>query len=171
VTGKEKACAEIGIQSFETRFPEDVAEKVLLEKIAECNRDSNVHGILVQLPLPRHMDERRVIRAIDPAKDVDGFTPVNLGRMLLEEPCYIPCTPRGIIELLKRSGVPTNGAHAVVVGRSNIVGKPLENLPSASPSTPLSPYVIQGQRTLQLTSRKRILSSHVRGNQAWFRST
>ncbi len=128
VTGKEKACAEIGIQSFETRFPEDVAEKVLLEKIAECNRDSNVHGILVQLPLPRHIDERRVISAIDPAKDVDGFTPVNLGRMLLEEPCYIPCTPRGIIELLKRSGVPTNGAHAVVVGRSNIVGKPLENL-------------------------------------------
>ncbi len=128
VTGKEKACAEIGIQSFETRFPEDVAEASLLEKIAECNRDPFVHGILVQLPLPRHIDERRVISAIDPTKDIDGFTPINLGRMLLEEPCYIPCTPRGIIELLKRSAVPTDGAHAVVVGRSNIVGKPLANL-------------------------------------------
>jgi len=128
VTGKEKACAEIGIQSFETRFPEDVSEQELLQKIADCNRDPNVHGILVQLPLPRHIDERRVIGAIGPEKDVDGFTPVNLGRMLLEEPCYIPCTPLGIIELLKRSEVPTKGAHAVVVGRSNIVGKPLANL-------------------------------------------
>lgn len=128
VTGKEKACAEIGIQSFETRFPEDVSEQELLEKIAECNRNPSVHGILVQLPLPRHIDERRVIGAIGPDKDVDGFTPINLGRMLLEEPCYIPCTPLGIIELLKRSGVPTKGARAVVVGRSNIVGKPLANL-------------------------------------------
>lgn len=128
VTGKEKACAEIGIQSYETRFPEDVSEQELLQKIADCNRDPNVHGILVQLPLPRHIDERRVIGAIGPEKDVDGFTPVNLGRMLLEEPCYIPCTPLGIVELLKRSGVPTKGAHAVVVGRSNIVGKPLANL-------------------------------------------
>jgi methylenetetrahydrofolate dehydrogenase (NADP+)/methenyltetrahydrofolate cyclohydrolase len=128
VTGKEKACAEIGIQSFETRFPEDVSEQELLEKIAECNRNSSVHGILVQLPLPRHIDERRVIGAIGPDKDVDGFTPINLGRMLLEEPCYIPCTPLGIIELLKRSSVPTKGARAVVVGRSNIVGKPLANL-------------------------------------------
>jgi len=128
VTGKEKACAEIGIQSFETRFPEDVSERELLQKIADCNRDPNIHGILVQLPLPRHIDERRVIGAIGPEKDVDGFTPVNLGRMLLEEPCYIPCTPLGIVELLKRSGVPTKGAHAVVVGRSNIVGKPLANL-------------------------------------------
>lgn len=128
VTGKEKACAEIGIQSFETRFPEDVSEEELLQKIADCNQDPNVHGILVQLPLPRHIDERRVIGAIGPEKDVDGFTSVNLGRMLLEEPCYIPCTPLGIVELLKRSGVPTNGARAVVVGRSNIVGKPLANL-------------------------------------------
>jgi len=128
VTGKEKACAEIGIQSFETRFPEDVSEQELLEKIAECNRNSSVHGILVQLPLPRHIDERRVIGAIGPDKDVDGFTPINLGRMLLEEPCYVPCTPLGIIELLQRSGVPTKGAQAVVVGRSNIVGKPLANL-------------------------------------------
>lgn len=128
VTGKEKACAEIGIQSFETRFPEDVSERELLQKIADCNRGPNIHGILVQLPLPRHIDERRVIGAIGPEKDVDGFTPVNLGRMLLEEPCYIPCTPLGIVELLKRSGVPTKGAHAVVVGRSNIVGKPLANL-------------------------------------------
>ena len=128
VTGKEKACAETGIQSFEARFPEDVAERVVLDKIDEYNRDPRVHGILVQLPLPRQIDEHRVISAINPDKDVDGFTPINLGRMLLEEPCYIPCTPHGIIELLRRSGVPTDGANAVVVGRSNIVGKPLYNL-------------------------------------------
>ena len=128
VTGKEKACAEIGIQSFETRFPADIDEARLLAKIEECNRDSSVHGILVQLPLPNHIDERRVIGAIDPIKDVDGFTPINLGRMLLEEPCYVPCTPLGIVELLQRSGVPLSGANAVVVGRSNIVGKPLANL-------------------------------------------
>ncbi len=128
VTAKEKACAEIGMKSFETRMAENISEEALLERIAECNRDPNVHGILVQLPLPRHIDEHRVIEAIDPNKDVDGFTPVNLGRMLLEQPCFIPCTPFGIIELLKRSGVPTNGARAVVVGRSNIVGKPLANL-------------------------------------------
>ncbi len=128
VTGKEKACAEIGIQSFETRFPEEVSETVLLDKIAECNQDPAVHGILIQLPLPDRIDERRVIGAIDPSKDVDGFTPINLGRMLLEEPCYVPCTPLGIIEMLTRSGVPLNGANAVVVGRSNIVGKPLANL-------------------------------------------
>jgi methylenetetrahydrofolate dehydrogenase (NADP+)/methenyltetrahydrofolate cyclohydrolase len=128
VTGKEKACAEIGIRSFETRFPENVAAQDLLEKIAECNCDQKVHGILVQLPLPKHIDEREVIGAIDPLKDVDGFTPNNLGRMLLEEPCYIPCTPLGIVELLQRSKVPLNGANAVVVGRSNIVGKPLANL-------------------------------------------
>jgi len=128
VTGKEKACAEIGIRSFETRFPENVAAKNLLEKITECNRDPKVHGILVQLPLPKHIDEREVIGAIDPIKDVDGFTPNNLGRMLLEEPCYVPCTPLGIVELLQRSKVPLNGANAVVVGRSNIVGKPLANL-------------------------------------------
>ncbi|HOE75452.1 MAG TPA: bifunctional methylenetetrahydrofolate dehydrogenase/methenyltetrahydrofolate cyclohydrolase FolD [Rectinema sp.] len=128
VTAKEKACAEIGMKSFETRMAENTSEEALLERIAECNRDPNVHGILVQLPLPRHIDEHRVIEAIDPNKDVDGFTPVNLGRMLLEQPCFIPCTPFGIIELLKRSGVPTNGARAVVVGRSNIVGKPLANL-------------------------------------------
>ena len=128
VTAKEKACAEIGMKSFETRMAENTSEETLLERIAECNRDPNVHGILVQLPLPRHIDEHRVIEAIDPNKDVDGFTPVNLGRMLLEQPCFIPCTPFGIIELLKRSGVPTNGTRAVVVGRSNIVGKPLANL-------------------------------------------
>jgi len=128
VTAKEKACAEIGMKSFETRMAENSSEQALLDRIMECNRDPNIDGILVQLPLPRHINERRVIEAIDPNKDVDGFTPVNLGRMLLEQPSFIPCTPFGIIELLKRSGVPTNGARAVVVGRSNIVGKPLANL-------------------------------------------
>ena len=128
VTAKEKACAELGMRSFETRFPADVSETALLEKIEECNRDPSVHGILVQLPLPPNIDERRVIAAIDPAKDVDGFTPVNLGRMMRDEPGHVPCTPLGIVELLKRSGVPLNGSRAVIVGRSNIVGKPLSIL-------------------------------------------
>ncbi len=128
VTAKEKACAELGMLSFETRFPSDISESILIEKIEACNRDPAVHGILVQLPLPPHIDEHKVIAAIDPAKDVDGFTPDNLGRMMRDEPGHVPCTPLGIIELLKRSGVPMNGANAVVVGRSNIVGKPLSIL-------------------------------------------
>ncbi|MEN6364733.1 MAG: bifunctional methylenetetrahydrofolate dehydrogenase/methenyltetrahydrofolate cyclohydrolase FolD [Rectinema sp.] len=128
VTAKEKACAENGLASFERRLPAETSQEELLAIVREFNADSRVHGILVQLPLPKHIDERAVIATIAPEKDVDGFTPVNVGRMVLDEPCYLPCTPAGVIELIRRSGVPTNGARAVVVGRSNIVGKPLINL-------------------------------------------
>ncbi len=128
VTGKEKACAEAGMKSFERRLPADTAEEELLAVVRAFNDDPAVHGILVQLPLPRHISEKRVVDAIAPEKDVDGFTPMNVGKMLLGEPCYLPCTPHGVIKLIERAGVATKGAHAVVVGRSNIVGKPLANL-------------------------------------------
>lgn len=128
VSAKEKACAEAGFASFDHRLPQDTSEESLLALIDRLNHDPAVDGILVQLPLPRHIDENRVIMAIDPEKDVDGFHPVNVGRMLIGQPCFLPCTPHGILHLLKRSGVSTDGAHAVVVGRSNIVGKPVASL-------------------------------------------
>jgi methylenetetrahydrofolate dehydrogenase (NADP+)/methenyltetrahydrofolate cyclohydrolase len=128
VTAKEKACAEAGMFSEDRRLPPDISQSDLLAEVGRMNADPRIHGILVQLPLPRHIDEKAVINAIAPAKDVDGFTPVNIGRMLIDEPCYLPCTPHGIIQLLIRSGVETSGRHAVVVGRSNIVGKPVAHL-------------------------------------------
>jgi methylenetetrahydrofolate dehydrogenase (NADP+) / methenyltetrahydrofolate cyclohydrolase len=128
VTAKEKACAEAGMFSDDRRLPPDISQSDLLAEVGRMNADPRIHGILVQLPLPRHIDEKAVINAIAPAKDVDGFTPVNIGRMLIDEPCYLPCTPHGIIQLLIRSGVETSGRHAVVVGRSNIVGKPVAHL-------------------------------------------
>jgi methylenetetrahydrofolate dehydrogenase (NADP+)/methenyltetrahydrofolate cyclohydrolase len=128
VTGKEKACIEAGMASFQRRIPATSSQEELLALVKAYNADPKVHGILVQLPLPRHIDDKAVIAAIDPAKDVDGFTPINVGRMMLEEPCFLPCTPHGVLELIKRSGVVTNGAYVVIVGRSNIVGKPLVNL-------------------------------------------
>ncbi|HCO49665.1 MAG TPA: bifunctional methylenetetrahydrofolate dehydrogenase/methenyltetrahydrofolate cyclohydrolase FolD [Spirochaetaceae bacterium] len=128
VTGKEKALAEAGMLSFAHHLPGSTSQDELLSLVKACNADERVHGILVQLPLPRQIDEKAVIAAISPEKDVDGFTPINVGRMILEEPCYLPCTPAGIIELIKRSGVSTKGANAVIVGRSNLVGKPLMNL-------------------------------------------
>jgi methylenetetrahydrofolate dehydrogenase (NADP+)/methenyltetrahydrofolate cyclohydrolase len=128
VTAKEKACAEAGMFSEDRRLPSDLSQADLLAEVGRMNADPRIHGILVQLPLPRHIDEKAVINAIAPAKDVDGFTPVNIGRMLIDEPCYLPCTPHGIIQLLIRSGVETSGRHAVVVGRSNIVGKPVAHL-------------------------------------------
>ena len=128
VTAKERACAETGIKSFMTRMPAETTQDELLAEIARLNSDASVHGILVQLPLPRHIDESAVIAAISPDKDVDGFHPANAGKLLLGEDTLQPCTPAGIIEMLKRSGVETSGKHAVVVGRSNIVGKPVANL-------------------------------------------
>ena len=125
VTAKEKACAEAGMLSREIRLPSTVAEADLLAEIARLNDDPAIHGILVQLPLPRGFDEKRVIDAISPEKDVDGFTPVNAGRLLIGEPCYLPCTPHGIIKLIEFAGMDIRGKHAVVIGRSNIVGKPV----------------------------------------------
>lgn len=129
VTAKEKACSETGVKSFPFHLPAETPQDELLAKIDELNANPDVHGILVQLPLPKGIDETAVIRAIAPEKDVDGFHPVNVGKMLLgDDDCFLPCTPHGIVEILARAGIVTKGAHVVVVGRSNIVGKPVANL-------------------------------------------
>lgn len=125
VTAKEKACIEAGMLSKEIRLPSTIDEATLLKTIAELNVDPEVHGILVQLPLPKGFDEKKVINAIAPEKDVDGFTPINVGKMLIGEKCFLPCTPHGIIKLIEFSGMDLKGKHAVVIGRSNIVGKPV----------------------------------------------
>jgi len=128
VKGKRKACDEIGIHSVEHKFEADLPEADLLKLIDELNGDPAINGILVQLPLPDHIDEGKVLNAIDPAKDVDGFHPVNLGKMLVGEEGFLPCTPHGVQQLLLRSGIEISGKHVVVVGRSNIVGKPVANI-------------------------------------------
>ncbi len=125
VAGKEKALAEVGMADRSYRLPGTVSEAELLALISSLNADPSVHGILVQLPLPGHIDEARVIMAIDPEKDVDGFHPVSVGNLVIDRPGFLPCTPHGVIALLREAGINTRGAHAVVVGRSNIVGKPL----------------------------------------------
>ena len=125
VRGKGKASEELGIYSETIVLPEAATGKQLLAKIKELNRDKKFHGILVQLPLPKHIDEDEVISAIDPKKDVDGFHPENVGRLLTGEPYFVPCTPLGIKELLVRSGNKPDGKHVVICGRSNIVGKPM----------------------------------------------
>ena len=128
VTGKRKALAEVGMADRSIQLPESTSEAELLELIASLNADASVHGILVQLPLPKHIDEDKVIMAIDPSKDVDGFHPVSVGNMMIGRPGFLPCTPHGIIVLLKKMGIQTAGKHAVVIGRSNIVGKPVSIL-------------------------------------------
>ena len=128
VSAKEKALAEAGMESRDIRLPAAVTEGELLSLIAGLNKEPKVHGILVQLPLPRHINEGRIITAIDPSKDVDGFHPVSIGNMILGRPGFLPCTPHGVLVLLRELNIPLSGAHAVVVGRSNIVGKPLANL-------------------------------------------
>ena len=128
VTAKEKACTEAGMLSREIRLAADIKEDELLDTIAQLNADPAIHGILVQLPLPKGFDEKKVINSIAPEKDVDGFTPVNVGRMMIGEECFLPCTPHGIIKLIEFSGMEISGKHAVVIGRSNIVGKPVASL-------------------------------------------
>jgi methylenetetrahydrofolate dehydrogenase (NADP+)/methenyltetrahydrofolate cyclohydrolase len=128
VTGKEKALAEAGMEGRDLRLPESAAEEELLFLIDSINADPAVHGILVQFPLPKHISGEKVIAAIDPAKDVDGFHPVSVGNMVLGKRCFLPCTPNGIIRILREMNIATAGAHAVILGRSNIVGKPLANL-------------------------------------------
>ena len=128
VTAKEKACREAGMLSREIRMPATVAEDELIAEIAKLNADPAIHGILVQLPLPKGFSEKRVIDAIAPEKDVDGFTPVNVGRMLIGDDCFLPCTPHGILKLIEVTGMDLAGQHAVVIGRSNIVGKPVAAL-------------------------------------------
>lgn len=128
VKGKEKASKEVGISSDIIKLPESTTEQQLLDKITHLNEDDNVHGILVQLPLPNHIDEGLVIETIDPNKDVDGFHPINVGKMMLGKDTFISCTPFGIIKMLQSKNIQISGKHAVVLGRSNIVGKPIGQL-------------------------------------------
>ena len=129
VTGKEKACREIGMENELLRFEESIREEKLLEVVENLNKDDSVDGILVQLPLPKHIDESKVLQAIDPEKDVDGFHPVNVGKLLLQEDGFLSCTPKGILRLLESIGLSDlSGKKAVVIGRSNIVGKPMAML-------------------------------------------
>lgn len=128
VTGKQKALSEVGMNDRSIRLPENTDESELLEIIGKLNEDDSVHGILVQLPLPKHIDEEKIILAIKPEKDVDGFHPMNVGNLVIGKKTFLPCTPHGIIVLLEKMGIKTDGKHAVVLGRSNIVGKPVSLL-------------------------------------------
>jgi len=130
VASKVKACQEVGFKSTELRYGAEMTEEQLLEVVEKLNRDEEVDGYIVQLPLPAHISEQKVLMAIDPDKDVDGFHPCNIGKMVSGLPAYLPATPAGILELLKRYGIPTRGKHCVVVGRSNIVGTPMSVLMS-----------------------------------------
>ena len=128
VKAKNKTAHALGIHSEQVTLDADTSEEDLLALVEKCNADDKINGILVQLPLPKHINEAKILYAIDPEKDVDGFHPVNIGKMVLGEQCFLPCTPHGILELLIRSGIETSGAEVVIVGRSNIVGKPMANL-------------------------------------------
>ncbi|MBT8042256.1 MAG: bifunctional methylenetetrahydrofolate dehydrogenase/methenyltetrahydrofolate cyclohydrolase FolD [Pontiella sp.] len=128
VSAKEKACENIGIYSDDNRLPADTTEEELLALVNRMNDDPKINGILVQLPLPKHINESAVLLAVDPDKDVDGFHPMSVGKMMIGEETFLPCTPHGVVQMLIRSGVETSGAHVVVVGRSNIVGKPVANM-------------------------------------------
>jgi methylenetetrahydrofolate dehydrogenase (NADP+)/methenyltetrahydrofolate cyclohydrolase len=128
VTGKQKTAKELGFYSIQDSQPADIPEAKLLELIAKYNQDPKIHGILVQLPLPKHINETKVLYAIEPRKDVDAFHPVNVGKLMIGEADYLPCTPAGIQQLLIRSGAKIEGAEVVVLGRSNIVGKPIANM-------------------------------------------
>ena len=132
---KAKACAEAGFLSREYKLPADVGEAELLALIRDLNNDPQIHGILVQLPLPKHIATDKIIAAIDPSKDVDGFHPANVGRLVTGSPLFVPCTPRGIMELIARTGISLSGKDAVVIGRSNIVGKPMALLLLAQNAT------------------------------------
>ncbi len=128
VAGKEKACREVGFLSSVYRYPASISETQLLEVVDFLNRDTEIDGFIVQLPLPRHISEQKIIERIDPFKDIDGFHPVNIGKMVLNIPAFLPATPYGIVTLLDRYGIETEGKHCVVLGRSNIVGTPISIL-------------------------------------------
>lgn len=128
VAAKIKTCAEVGFRSSLIRYDADVTEAELLTCIDKLNKDEDVTGFIVQLPLPKHIDEQKVIEAVDPRKDVDGFHPINVGKMSIGLPCFVSATPKGIVELLRRNDIDTRGKHCVVLGRSNIVGKPMAQL-------------------------------------------
>ena len=143
VGSKVKACEQVGFASTLVKLPANISEEALLQEIAKLNANADIDGYIVQLPLPKHIDEQKILLAVDPAKDVDGFHPANFGRMALDMDAFIPATPFGIMELLKRYKVPTKGKHVVVVGRSHIVGRPISIL--------LSQKGEQGNATVTLT--------------------
>lgn len=128
VANKEKACAQVGFKSTLLKFSAEITEEALLDEIIKINADDDVDGLIIQLPLPKHIDEQKVINTIDPRKDVDGFHPINVGKLMLGEPTFISATPYGIIALLEHYHIDTKGKHCVVLGRSNIVGRPIANL-------------------------------------------
>ena len=155
VTAKERACSDVGLYSEEVQLPAEASREEILSAVRAFNESDVIDGILVQLPLPDASIEQEVIATIDPDKDVDGFHPINVGRMMLGLPAFLPCTPHGVLQLLKRSGVPIEGAHVVVVGRSQIVGRPLANL--------LTQKNELGNATVTLChTRTRDLSTHTR---------
>lgn len=150
VSSKVKACELVGFNSTLIDLPQDTSENELLEKIHGLNSDPEIDGFIVQLPLPKHIDEQKVLLAVDPDKDVDGFHPTNVGKMTLDMPCFLPATPFGILELLKRYKVETSGKHVVVIGRSHIVGRPMSILMSQKRSTGNATVTITHSRTFNL---------------------
>jgi len=150
VGSKVKSCQQIGFDSTLVALPEDITEEALLAKIKELNEDDNLDGYIVQLPLPKHIDEQKILLAIDPDKDVDGFHPTNFGRMALEMESFIPATPFGIMELLERYKVETSGKHTVVIGRSHIVGRPMSILMSRKGNPGDSTVTLTHSRTKNL---------------------
>ena len=155
VTAKERACEEIGIYSDDNRLDANTSQQKLLALIRKMNRDPKINGILVQLPLPDDLNEAQVLLAIDPAKDVDGFHPMNVGKMVVGEKAFLPCTPHGVIQLLIRSGVTLKGAEVVIVGRSNIVGKPLANMLIQKNDTGNATVTVCHTRTKDLAAHTR----------------
>jgi methylenetetrahydrofolate dehydrogenase (NADP+)/methenyltetrahydrofolate cyclohydrolase len=155
VTAKERACEEMGIYSDDNRLNADISQEELMQKVRDMNNDPKINGILVQLPLPKHLNEAEVLLAIDPTKDVDGFHPMNVGKMMVGEEAFLPCTPHGVIQLLLRSGVKIEGANVVIVGRSNIVGKPLANMLIQKNAKGNATVTICHTRTKDLTNQTR----------------
>ena len=150
VNGKVKACERVGFNSTLVELPEDTTENVLLENIERLNNDDDIDGFIVQLPLPKHIDEQKVLMVINPDKDVDGFHPTNVGRMTLDLPCYLPATPFGILELLERYKVETSGKDVVVIGRSHIVGRPMSILMSQKRAAGNATVTVAHSRTKNL---------------------
>ena len=155
ITAKERACEEVGIYSDDNRLPASTSQEDLLALVKKMNTNPKINGILVQLPLPEGLDESEVLLAIDPAKDVDGFHPMNVGKMMVGEEAFLPCTPHGIIQLLLRSGVTIEGANVVIVGRSNIVGKPLANMLIQKNATGNATVTVCHTRTKNLAEHTR----------------
>ena len=155
VTAKERACEDIGIFSDDNRLPAETSQEDLIALVERMNQDPKINGILVQLPLPKHLDESEVLLAIDPSKDVDGFHPTNVGKMVVGEKSFLPCTPHGCVQLLLRSGVQLEGAEVVIVGRSNIVGKPLANMLIQKCATGNATVTVCHTRTKDLAAHTR----------------